>query len=380
MKYVKESQSDILKNKISENHYWNKSLHFRNYPNGIILPYNPRIGFLTGGVINSEGIFIEDSALHEEYYDGSYKFEEKEIIYNNRDAVFLGTWIGIYGHAITDNIKKLWFLNTPEFRELFMDKEVDLLFNFLGEKIPSYIYDILDLLGIEKDRIKRAINIQKYNNVFVPDNSLILHKKTRYYTNEYKNLIDKIIANSRECKLCEKINSNKIYLTRSKLNNRKDFGENKIENDFKKSGWTIMSPENYSIQNQVNIYQSCNVIACTEGSISHNLLFCNEGTEAILLRKADFINGYQVMINEMRKIKVTYIDAHHTIKKKNQPWSGPFFLWETKYFNSYFGISGEKNRWLSALWYLYLLRICRIYVGKKKQNFMNIIKKLCQKI
>ena len=82
MKYVKESQSNILKNKISENHYWNKTLHFRKYSNGIILPYNPRIGFLTGGVINSEGIFIEDSALHEEYYDGSYKFEEKEIIFD----------------------------------------------------------------------------------------------------------------------------------------------------------------------------------------------------------------------------------------------------------------------------------------------------------
>lgn len=285
----------------------------------------------------------------------------------------------MYGHTITDNIKKLWFLNTPEFNELSKNRNIDLVFNYLGKDIPQYIFDILLLLGIEKERIKRVLSIQRYNNVIVPDNSLILYNKTRYYTDEYKKLVDKIISNSKYDHSCYTNISDKIYLTRSKFNTGKDFGEEAIEKRFLSAGWAIMSPEKHSICNQINIYQNCNVIACTEGSISHNVLFCKEGAEAILLRKADFINGYQVMINEMKKLKVTYIDVHHTIKKKKEPWSGPFFLWETEYFNAYFGDRGEKNRWLSVLWYLYLLRILRIYLGKKKQKIMIIINKLCQK-
>lgn len=352
--YINKNAYARLQSLEAINHQWQESLKVRCYENARILP--PRKSkLLSGGVCDSNGYFIEDTALHEECYDGSYQYEETEVTVVNRDALFIGSWIGIYGHAITDNLKKLWPL-MPSNKAQYVEGEgnLDIVYNYLsGEKLPDYIITILSTLGIDERRLKRIDKVTQYNNVYIPDNGIILRHGVRYYTSEYKAIIRSIVET------CNRYHSiaNKIYLTRSKIRDGKDYGEKEIESSFEQKGYLIMSPESLSFAEQVNTVNNCRDIVTTEGSVSHNALFCKEGANLFLLRKYESFNGYQLMINDMNHLHVTYIDAHHTIKRRNTPWAGPFFLWKTTFLNAYLNDTpNEKTRWISVLWYKYIVK------------------------
>ena len=70
------------------------------------------------------------------------------------------------------------------------------------------------------------------------------------------------------------INRTKLYISRSKLteNNRHLKEEHEIEAHLRELGWTIFHPQEYSIQCQLNTYESCKIICGEEGSAIH-LLF-----------------------------------------------------------------------------------------------------------
>lgn len=334
------------------------------YGRARIIPHNKEID-LSGGVCDANGDFIESSALHEEYYDGSYPYREEDVVYENRDAVFLGTWVKIYGHAITDNIKKLWFLFSDEYKNLIgraieSGTKIDLVYNFLNEdELPSYIIDILSVIGIDHTLLKRVISVTQYNNVYVPDNSLIVKDKWRYYTDEFRFLIKRI------CDRCED-NGNypeRIYLSRVGLNDPRDYCEIELQKAFEEKGYTVVEPETMTFTQQVSMLKKCKSLVTTEGSVAHNTIFCQEGTEVVILRKMDYLNEYQYAINDMKELDVIYIDAHHSYKTW-MPWAGPFFMWRTKDLNLYLGIGPvEKCRWLSIYWYKYLKSYFRFQYG-----------------
>ena len=149
---------------------------------------------------------------------------------------------------------------------------MDIVYNYLsGEKLPDYIITILSTLGIDERRLKRIDKVTQYNNVYIPDNGIILRHGVRYYTSEYKAIISSIVET------CNRYHSiaNKIYLTRSKIRDGKDYGEKEIESSFEQKGYLIMSPESLSFVEQVNTVNNCRDIVTTEGSVSHNALFCN---------------------------------------------------------------------------------------------------------
>ena len=80
----------------------------------------------------------------------------------------------------------------------------------------------------------------QYDNVYIPDNSLIEKDRLRHWTSQYKFLVNKI------CDYCRDDNGvypEKVYLTRTAINDGKDFGEKELENIFAQRGFTVFSPE-----------------------------------------------------------------------------------------------------------------------------------------
>lgn len=335
-------------------HFCNKKLEVSVYGNATILPSSPLKGLLSGGVVSEYGEYIESSALHEEYYDGSYSYSEDVVRYSDKTAIFLGSWINIYGHAITDNIKKLWFLYTEECQQMLANSDnYDFVFIYLSKnnQRADYVNEIIKVLGSDINKIKPLTQITRYKNILIPDNSLFVKDGVRYYTNEYKSLIQRIKNNCHDLQNRPK----KIYLTRTNIRDGKDFNEKCIEREFEKRGYEVVSPEKLSFQQQVSLMKGCRHLVTTVGSVSHNALFCEAGTEVILLNKAEYINGYQQFINKMNELSVIYIDAHHSLHRK-QCWSGPFFLWKTKELCQYLGVRSYSH-FFSPLWYKYILKI-----------------------
>lgn len=72
---------------------------------------------------------------------------------------------------------------------------------------------------------------------------------------------------------CNALLSPKIFISRSKLANnpRAIPGIHELESALEKSGWLIFHPQLYSIQQQINIYESAKYICSTPGSALHLL-------------------------------------------------------------------------------------------------------------
>lgn len=101
----------------------------------------------------------------------------------------------------------------------------------------------------------------------------------------------------------------------------------------------------------------CRRFASTESSTSHAAIFCNNDSEVVILRKADYENKYSVMIADFVGNRTTFIDAHHSIKTNpNLPMLGPFYLCTTKYLQKYFN-SASRGTFLAShpSYWLYLI-------------------------
>lgn len=225
------------------------------------------------------------------------------------------------------------------------------------------------MANVNYDSLEWINSPTQFNNVIIPDNSFINTPFGRIYTEEFVDIIKKIKTSVISHFKDKKIEIfDKIYLTRTSLkdNGSRDFGEKFLENVFYKKGYKIISPEKYSIYEQVLFVMSCKSLAVTEGSISHNAIFCKDGTELILLLKADYVNGYQPAINSMANINVTYIDAHWT-PHNEMPWAGPFYMNITPYFAKWAKIRPSISSYINECLY-----ICSTHIAAIKK----IIKKL----
>ena len=161
----------------------------------------------------------------------------------------------------------------------------------------------------------------------------------------------------------------RIYFSRTKLKQswRREAGESQIETVFRKQGFSIVYPENYSLREQISIVHNCNCFASTEGSIAHNSIWCQPETSVTLIRKANCINIWQMVINESSNLNVTYVDAHNSIRTNQQfPMNGPFYMCITPEFERYIG----RKRlilplWLRPSWYIYKYQLQESRLYKK---------------
>lgn len=236
-------------------------------------------------------------------------------------VIYLGHFLNIWGHCITDNLKKLWFLKTPEGKEM-LAKGYRLVCTLHkgGELSPNFRELLTNYLQIDAAKIQIVITETLFDEIVIPQNSLT--DEHRYYI-EFKETIDQIRA------LIPMTvgGSTKVYFSRSRWKNGRDYGEVLVENVFKKLGYVIYYPEELTLDEQLKILKNCASFAATEGSTSHNVMFCQDGVECIVIRKAQTLNGYQFSSMAMRNCKCVYVDAHLSLFNIFDNSYGPFFLY-----------------------------------------------------
>ena len=325
-KMLKETRA-----KCSQSHFSDKSLNVEVIENGTILPCVGDRGVRKGGVVDESGKYYEQSYLHRGV-GGSYEFDDSECEYFNEEVVYVGMWHDCWGHWITDNVKLLWFLFDDRYGRL---KNLRFVYTVLW---PEFAFSdnsksLLLKLGIDIDQLVRITTKTKFKKIFLPDDCFIKEEgKGCWYTDEYRVLIDRIISDSCNARLNELVlPSNRVYFTRTKFKNNVDYGEERIERVFRNLGYTIISPENLTLDEQILVLQFAKVLAATEGSITHNAVFMKEGTNIVAVRKYGFVNEYQLAINEMRSLHVTYVDSHRSSPvNRKYPYLGPFFMYCSK--------------------------------------------------
>lgn len=106
--------------------------------------------------------------------------------------------------------------------------------------------------------ISRIFEIQPYDCMFDLD--------TLYY------LRDKLLTVK-----SNKQFSKRIYISRKKASNRRMFNENEVATLLSKYGFDIVYPEDYSIIDQVALFNGAEIIIGGSGAAFANIIFCNKG-------------------------------------------------------------------------------------------------------
>ena len=332
--YVSPKLRSIIEPATQHSHYFEKKLGCRVYKNAYVAPYSHWAKSI-GCVIDEKGKVVKDSECFE-WKENECYYQLEKSVFEHKKVVFLGFILSVFGHSYTDNLRKLWFLETDECKTL-LSEGASLVYTTNGNRpLPKPIIDVLGLAGCDITQACLVKELTQFDEVYIPENSFIASDYGRLYCDEYIEAIDRIknsIPNGKAW-------AEKIYFSRVKYNKskKKEYGEKAIEHVFRKLGYAIVIPEEYSIVEQIQMLKQCKSFAATEGSVAHLSLLCPPKTKVVIINKAVYLNFHQVMINEFADLDVTYIEAHHSIKAHPKcPWWGPFYLCINRNLERYVG-------------------------------------------
>lgn len=341
----------------SVHRFLDKPLGCKMYDKAFVLPSKDlwKDGKCFGGVVTKEGEFVESSAWHEGKRCDKYDFDPSKAKEDAGIVIYMGFYNSCWGHAITDNLKKLWYLKTEECKSLLKQGAKLIYLTIDNKPQPSYVKRLFELADADIDSFELVTEITRFDKIFVPDNSFIADNGQRYFTQPYVDSINLIKKNVSSTIKGNNIYPEKIYFTRTHIRSQRDWGEMSIERVFKNKGYHIIAPEEKTVEEQIAFLMNCTYFATTEGSISHNVVFCQPKTEVTIVRKCYDVNKYQMAVNEVSDVNVTYIDAHNSTKAPNEaPWVGPFFLYNNEQllkWNGSFFINFPL--WMRPIWWLY---------------------------
>lgn len=289
-------------------------------------------GKCLGGVVTPEDEFVRSSAWHEGVCCDSYKFNHGDAIQDESVAIYMGFFTSTWGHAITDNLKKLWFLETERCENLTSKNAKFIYLTHDNAPLPDYAKRLFLLAGCDISQWHHVTQLTRFSQIVVPDNSFVMDDTEipghgeRYFTEEYVDVVNRIKNAVRSLGISE--HSGKLYFSRTGKKIWYEIGEKSIEREFRKLGYEIIHPEEYSVEEQIGMLMRCSSFAATEGSISHNSLFCEPTAKVTILRKVNDVNKYQMAVNAVTGADVTYIDVHRSIRAhKGGEWGGPFYLY-----------------------------------------------------
>ena len=339
--YLYSGANEFFNDEYNKTHFVDKKLHVEAYMNATVLPYTIlNDGKWGGGVVTSEGEFLSNTGVHNDTTVG-YDYSEDQVVIQDADIIFLGMFNGVWGHNITDDLRRTWIVLEDSYKELVANCKFAYI-PIEGFKFSANFLKLLESLGITQDKLVPVNEISRYNTVYVPDECFYkLDSDVRWFTKEYRDVVSHI-----KSYFLSKQNSiqtyEKIYFTYSKYKKDVSYGEKYFEKLFRSLGYEIIAPEDYSLEDQITLLNNCKCLASTVGSCAHNCIFMSQGAEIILIPRTYCLTGYQIALNEVNNLDVIWIDSsisNHV--RRNYPYMGPYCLTITSNLLNVFDI--ESN-------------------------------------
>ena len=309
----------------------NEEPSVKTVSSGVILPLrclecdNPFTikRFYEGGVVTSQYEFVagfeRDRTDPYANYSVRKAYVPHEIpIYQDETVIFGGLIFNHFGHLLVDGLSRIWYaLLHPEYTVCFLSFDNDQNFPFT---------EYLNLLGLSYIIIENTP--VQFRKILVPDEvvfSLEMSANTRWLS-----VFDYIKNNVTSNKKIDK-----IYFTRSHFGKKDGVNEEFLEDYYQKQGYTILSPENLTISEQISYVKNAKKIACTIGTLAHLALFAENGIALdVILRDPRHVIKQHLLICAIKKIKTTIIEATKNFLPTHHA-DGTFFYCPTEYFQKY---------------------------------------------
>lgn len=323
--YVSEKNRTGFREDTTLDYCSNRTLHVLEIPDGIIV----------SGSHGGPGVFSRTAYLEESNFHNGFGAQEKDLPKDpetsEEEIVFIGSFSGIWGHCITDNLKHLWILLDPH--HPLLKRKLAYVMQNDEESLPDSFLKLIELLGIPRSSLIRIRGKKQFRKVYLPEQCFfcqpggdLFQSGKRYFTIEYAQLISRIRERIPFMEVPEK-----IYFSRTALQDPRDSGEKSIEKVFRKKGFKIISPEEQDVFTQISLLKSCKAFAATQGSVSLNAVFCSSETEVILIDKQNYCSPYQLTVNQVRGGTTTIVSANRSVlNPPATPWVGPFFMYKSR--------------------------------------------------
>ena len=251
LEYTRNSTRQLLKPYLEISRFSDKKLGETIIQNGVILPGSPDL-FGYGGIIDQNNNWVEAGAWHEGF-GGPYPFDKDTIEHSDETVIYIGYLHIQWGHNITDNFKKLWFLFTDKYKELESQGVRVVYVSMYNKDLPEFVLKTFRCAGIDTSKICHITKPTQFKNIIIPDNSLVSTKDGRIYTKEYIEIIERIKNSVNIIFKDSSIKTyDKLYFTRAQIpNNHRDYGEKEIEQLFEEMGYAIIAPEKIETLEQI---------------------------------------------------------------------------------------------------------------------------------
>ena len=330
--YISEDLKRMIEPATRLSHFFEAQLGTRVFEDAWVAPYLHWDNSI-GGVIGRDGAAVKDSECLEWKEDSAY-YDTTDSLREHKRVIFLGFLLVGFGHAYTDDLRKLWFLKTDECKALVQEGYELVYTTSWNRPIPPAVWEVFQLAGLDLGGARHITRLTRFDTVVVPDNCFKAADTGRIYCKEFADLIGCINAAVPD----RDMGVPRVYFSRSHYmaGQSKERGEKDIERVFQKLGYQIVFPEEHSVSEQIQLVRNCDHFAATEGSIAHLSLFCRPDTDVVIINKANYLNFHQITINELAGLNVTYIEAHHSLRANpDHPWWGPFYLCVTRYLERF---------------------------------------------
>jgi len=347
--YVRPKAQKEIEDASSVRRFKSGQLSYKVLHDAYVLPSD---GSNQAGICTSDKQFISSSS----FSGGEQRMvcfgEYKRI---EATAIYVGCLYSVWGHAFLDNLRRLWFLLSEDGTQFLKNKDVKLIYvNHFQSAPGENFWKLVKRLGLPHERFEVVTEVTQFREIIFPETSFCYADNASFYE-EHNSLIEKILEDVPDDNRFEK-----VYFSRACLRNQqwREYGEYKIERIFKELGFCIFCPEKLSLEDQLLLMKNCKEFVAAEGSVAHNSIFCQQGTKVTILRKADYVNDYQLAINEMRSLDILYVDIHHSVPPFPISISiGPFYLYITKELRRLTGVHCLScPYWLLPSYWWYIIR------------------------
>lgn len=226
------------------------------------------------------------------------------IRHSSETVIYLGLWFNVWGHAITDNIRRLWFLKSDAFKKEFKNCPLVYL-PWEGRPLESQqnFRRLLEILEVKVNELQPITQPTQFDKIILPDESIFYDGKYKF-TAEYRETIEHVRAFALKNLLLD-LHKNIYYFHGKKL----QIGEERLAEYFKSKGYEIISPEKLTFDEQLSLLINCKSFATTIGSCAHNSIFLRDGVEAIFILRSPNRFTRQMTLSYVNALKANYVDS-----------------------------------------------------------------------
>lgn len=305
-RYLRPLKAQWLRRMYNTPFQYRENLQIWRGNNATVLPLRESapgdpVLFGRGGVTDENGVYVPLSGI-ETRVMGDYPVERKE--FRDEKVVYCGYLINHWGHFLVEAATRLWYV-------LEAEQDVDKYVFFLEEgaqrEIKGNFRRFFELLKIW-DKLEIISVPTTYREVIVPE---IAFRCMQWYSPKFLRIFDTIAQNITVEPNWEQ--PEKVFFTRSQFakGNHFDFGMDCLDNYFSRNGYQVLAPETVTLDQMIYFIRGAKEVATISGSCHHNMLFAQDGQKLTIVERLVINTDYQVSINQMRQLDVTYIDANY---------------------------------------------------------------------